>query len=35
MNATVTFKKIIQDSQEIGSGGDWMISLIFFDLEIG
>jgi hypothetical protein len=31
--AKVTFKKLIQDSQDFGSDDDHMISRIFFDLE--
>ena len=33
--ATVTFKKLIQDSQDYGSDDDHMVSRAFFDLEIG
>jgi len=32
--AKVTFKKIIQDSQEYGSDDESMVSRIFFDLEM-
>ena|SRR5438132_3779599 len=33
--AKVTFKKLIQDSQDFGSNDDHMVSRIFFDLEYG
>lgn len=32
--ATVTFKKIIQDSQDFGSDDEHMVSRVFFDLEV-
>ena len=31
----VTFKKLVQDSQDFGSDDDHMVSRIFFDLEHG
>jgi len=34
MKAKVTFKKILQDDQQLGSDEQWMVSRIFFDLEI-
>lgn len=34
MKAKVTFKQILQDDQQLGSGEQWMVSRIFFDLEI-
>lgn len=33
--ARVTFKTLIQDSQDFGSDNDHMISRVFFDLEVG
>lgn len=33
--AKVTFHKCIQDSQEYGSNDEYMVSRIFFDIEIG
>lgn len=35
MQAKVTFHKIIQDSQELGSDDQHMVSRVFFDLEVG
>jgi hypothetical protein len=35
MKAKVTFRKLIQDSQEYGSNDEYIISREFFDLEIG
>lgn len=32
--ARVTFTKAIQDSQELGSNDDYMVSRVFFDLEV-
>jgi len=34
MKAKITFKKIIQDSQDYGSTEEHMVSRVFFDLEI-
>jgi hypothetical protein len=33
--AKVTFRKLIQDSQDFGSNDDHMVSRIFFDLDYG
>lgn len=33
--ARVTFHQILQDSQELGSDNEHMISRVFFDLEVG
>src|SRR4029077_11625065 len=35
MQAKVTFRKLIQDSQEYGSNDEHIVSREFFDLEIG
>jgi hypothetical protein len=35
VKAKVTFRKLIQDSQEYGSNDEHLVSRVFFDLEIG
>lgn len=35
MKAKVTFTRCVQDSQEYGSNNEYMVSRVFFDLEIG
>jgi len=35
MEAKVTFRKCVQDSQEYGSDDEHMVSRVFFDMQIG
>jgi len=35
MDATVTFSRLVQDSQDFGSNDDHMVSRVFFSLQVG